>query len=69
MKFSFIFLLCWRNPNIQNSEKAQATIQGFFGINGWFSMKKNEVLVEPTAAQNAEKRKKEEGYGSVFLFA
>lgn len=56
--FLSFFLLCWRNPNIQNSEKAQATIQGSFGIKGWSSMKKNEVLIEPTAAKNAEKRKK-----------
>lgn len=55
--FLSFFLLCWRNPNIQNSEKAQTIIQGSFGIRGWSSMKKNEVLIEPAAAQNANREK------------
>lgn len=67
LKFSFIFLLCLRNPNIQSSEKPQSTIQEAFEIKGCFSMKKNKVLIQSIAAQNAEKEKKEESYGSVFL--
>lgn len=56
--FLSFFFLCLRNSNIWSSEKPQATIQGSFGIKGCFSMKKNKVLIEPTAAQKAERRKK-----------